>query len=85
MKSLYNQLVLTCYLSDVASALSPCGLCRQVIREFCKQAMPILLVPADYEARIAKGEADGILETSIGELLPHSFGPEDLERPRQAT
>ena len=45
--------------------------------------MPILLVPADYEARVAKGEPEGILETSIAELLPHSFGPEELELPRQ--
>ncbi|EKM57718.1 uncharacterized protein PHACADRAFT_251526 [Phanerochaete carnosa HHB-10118-sp] len=69
--------------SDVRAPLSPCGLCRQVIREFCAQKMPIFLVPADYEARVAKGETDGgIKETSIEELLPHSFGPEDLELPR---
>lgn len=59
-------------------------MCRQFIREFCKQEMPILLVPADYEARVAKGESDGILETNIGELLPHSFGPEELDLPRQS-
>lgn len=59
-------------------------MCRQFIREFCKNDMPILLVPADYEARIAEGKPDGVLESSIGELLPHSFGPEDLEKPRQA-
>ncbi|KAI0081086.1 cytidine deaminase [Panus rudis PR-1116 ss-1] len=70
-------------VTDVAQPLSPCGMCRQVIREFCAQTMPILLVPADYAERVAKGESDGILETSIGELLPHSFGPEDLELPRQ--
>ena len=58
-------------------------MCRQVIREFCAQKMPIFLVPADYEARIAKGEADGVQETSIAELLPHSFGPEALDLPRQ--
>jgi cytidine deaminase len=46
--------------------------------------MPIFMVPADYEARVAKGKPDGILETSIGELLPHGFGPEDLELPRQS-
>ena len=69
--------------SDVASAISPCGLCRQVIREFCAQQMPILLIPCDYEKRLAKGEPDGgVKETSIAALLPHSFGPEDLERPR---
>ena len=45
--------------------------------------MPILMVPADYESRIAKGEADGgIIETNIAELLPRSFGPEELELPR---
>lgn len=70
--------------SDVASAISPCGICRQFIREFCAQKMPILLVPADYDARLAKGEADGgVKETSIAELLPQSFGPEELELPRQ--
>ena len=69
--------------SDVASPLSPCGLCRQVIREFCAQTMPILRVPCDYEKRLAKGEPDGgVKETSIAALLPDSFGPEDLERPR---
>lgn len=68
---------------DVAASLSPCGMCRQVIREFCAKKMPILLVPADYEERVAKGKEDGVLETNIDELLPHSFGPEDLDRPRQ--
>lgn len=77
----------TAYLSDrdVASAISPCGMCRQFIREFCAQTMPIYLVPADYAERLAKGEADGVIETSIGELLPHGFGPEDLDLPRQSS
>ncbi|KAE9405992.1 cytidine deaminase [Gymnopus androsaceus JB14] len=67
-------------VSDVISPISPCGLCRQVIREFCTQDMPIFLVPADYpQADAAKG---GVKETSIGELLPDSFGPEQLELPR---
>ncbi|KAI0711796.1 cytidine deaminase [Cerioporus squamosus] len=70
-------------VTDVKSAISPCGMCRQVIREFCAQTMPILLVPADYEQRLAEGVVDGgVKETSIGELLPDSFGPEDLDRPR---
>ncbi|KAI0327063.1 cytidine deaminase [Cubamyces sp. BRFM 1775] len=70
-------------VTDVKSAISPCGMCRQVIREFCAQSMPILLVPADYEQRLAEGVADGgVKETSIGELLPDSFGPEDLDLPR---
>ncbi|KAI0833881.1 cytidine deaminase [Trametes gibbosa] len=70
-------------VTDVSSAISPCGMCRQVIREFCAQSMPILLVPADYAARLVAGEPDGgIRETSIGELLPDSFGPEQLDLPR---
>jgi hypothetical protein len=66
---------------DVAQPLAPCGICRQVIREFCALNMPILLVPAGYES--ANGDnTPGLLETSLGELLPHSFGPDALELPR---
>lgn len=46
----------------------PCGVCRQVIREFGKDATVI----------IANSEED-YREYSLDELLPHSFGPEDLE------
>ncbi|KAF7346186.1 Cytidine deaminase [Mycena sanguinolenta] len=35
-------------VTDVPSTISPCGMCRQVIREFCALDMPILLVPGDY-------------------------------------
>ncbi|MBE5833502.1 MAG: cytidine deaminase [Butyrivibrio sp.] len=46
----------------------PCGVCRQVIREFGKPDMKILLVktPDDYK------------EYTLEELLPESFGPENL-------
>ncbi|ETW78562.1 hypothetical protein HETIRDRAFT_410632 [Heterobasidion irregulare TC 32-1] len=65
--------------TDVAEALSPCGICRQVIREFCALAMPVLLVPAGYTSAVKE---DGIKETTVGGLLPDSFGPEHLELPR---
>lgn len=45
----------------------PCGVCRQVIREFGK----------DVRILIANSE-DDFLEYSLDELLPHSFGPEEL-------
>ena len=45
----------------------PCGVCRQVIREFGKDATIL----------IANSEED-FLEFSLEELLPHSFGPEEL-------
>ncbi|KIK30927.1 hypothetical protein PISMIDRAFT_669857 [Pisolithus microcarpus 441] len=69
--------------SDVATPISPCGICRQVLREFCTSDMPIFLVPADYPKKDA--EDGGILEVTAGSLLPHSFGPEDLELPRKTT
>lgn len=46
----------------------PCGVCRQVIREFGKDAKIV----------IAKSK-DEYREYTLNELLPHSFGPEDLQ------
>lgn len=46
----------------------PCGVCRQVMREFGKDAT-IIVANSEEDYRIYKLE----------ELLPHSFGPEDLE------
>ncbi|KAG2067351.1 cytidine deaminase [Suillus decipiens] len=63
--------------TDVASPIAPCGICRQVIREFCSLDMPILLAASSY-----KEKEDGVHESTLGELLPFSFGPEDLERDR---
>lgn len=48
---------------------SPCGGCRQVMAEFGLSTQVIL---ADGEGRIVK-------ETTVGELLPDAFRPEDLE------
>lgn len=48
---------------------SPCGGCRQVICEFAQQDLSILI--GNIEGKL-------ILETTLAELLPHSFGPEDL-------
>ena len=42
---------------------APCGACRQVIAEF-HPGMPVLFTGPD-----------GVVETTIDELLPHSFGP----------
>jgi cytidine deaminase len=47
---------------------SPCGMCRQMLSEFSPQ-LKVLLV--DEQGRL-------ILETSLRELLPHAFGPDDL-------
>lgn len=79
------QLISRTYNRDVPKyAISPCGICRQVLREFCAQDMPILLIPADYTGAESTtgGEKVEVRETTMGEILPNSFGPEDLERER---
>ena len=46
----------------------PCGICRQVLREFSPLSMPVIVgyVGGPYRVK------------TLGELLPESFGPEDL-------
>lgn len=48
---------------------SPCGGCRQVMREFAQQDLPVLI--GNVEGKL-------ILEITLADLLPYSFGPEDL-------
>lgn len=49
--------------------VTPCGGCRQRIREFASLETPIYVCCPEKGVR---------LTTSLGELLPHSFGPENL-------
>ena len=54
---------------DALEFCPPCGICRQVMREFC--------VPEHF--RIILGNAKGEIKSrTLAELLPDSFGPEDL-------
>ena len=46
----------------------PCGVCRQVLAEFCDPEMPVIVCNA-------AGEAE---QCTLGDLLPHSFGRTDL-------
>ncbi|MEL6998339.1 MAG: cytidine deaminase [Pseudomonadota bacterium] len=48
---------------------TPCGGCRQRIREFAARETPILI--AGRDALLAR--------FTLGELLPESFGPDNLE------
>lgn len=53
----------------ISELCAPCGVCRQVIREFCE--------PATF--RILMGTSDTeYIESTLEELLPYSFGPENL-------
>jgi cytidine deaminase len=49
--------------------VTPCGGCRQRIREFAEASTPVICLGVDGGAP---------LETTLGALLPHSFGPEFL-------
>ena len=53
----------------VAGAFPPCGICRQVMREFCGDDFIVLLVTGE----------DGYEEYKLADLLPHCFAPQHLE------
>jgi cytidine deaminase len=58
-------------IGDGDGLCTPCGGCRQRIREFADAATPIHIAgPFGVRARY-----------TLGELLPHSFGPEHLVKP----
>ncbi|EIM20496.1 cytidine deaminase [Wallemia mellicola CBS 633.66] len=70
-------------VSDLDEPITPCGICRQFIREFFSPETPILLVSQAHPANNAsetsyKGPL--IKRTNISVLLPDSFGPEQLDR-----
>ena len=48
---------------------APCGVCRQVLREFCE--------PNTF--RIILGTTEEVQVFTLNDLLPASFGPSDLE------
>ena len=50
------------------SFAAPCGVCRQMLFEFCGPDMPVIM---------AKSEEDTLVMT-LGELLPVGFGPDNL-------
>ncbi|EFZ00512.2 Cytidine deaminase, homotetrameric [Metarhizium robertsii ARSEF 23] len=54
--------------TDVAPPASPCGMCRQFIREFCRLDMPVIMFDKD----------ENYVVLTLEELLPLSFGPEKL-------
>ncbi|XP_059546936.1 cytidine deaminase [Myotis daubentonii] len=49
--------------------ISPCGACRQVMREF----------GSNWDVYLTKPDGTYVL-TTVQELLPASFGPEDLQK-----
>ena len=53
---------------EISAFTAPCGVCRQVLREFCSDGFRIILAAPDSETRTF----------TLGELLPQSFGQSSL-------
>ncbi|MBQ7328831.1 MAG: cytidine deaminase [Oscillospiraceae bacterium] len=52
----------------ITNLCTPCGVCRQVLREFCKDDFPVYLA-----------HKDGYKTLTLGDLLPYSFGEDSLQ------
>lgn len=53
----------------IAGAFPPCGVCRQVLAEFCPPDFPVLLITGEGAYR----------RVTLAELLPFGFGPSYME------
>ncbi len=58
-------------VGDAPQPVTPCGGCRQKLREFAADPVPVIV--ADLHMVRARH--------TLGELLPASFGPDHLARP----
>ena len=52
----------------ITNLCTPCGVCRQVLQEFCKDDFPVYLA-----------HKDGYKALTLGDLLPYSFGEDSLK------
>jgi len=52
---------------EIRELCAPCGVCRQVLEEFCPADMPVILTDGEKTA-----------EFTLGGLLPMSFGAKNL-------
>lgn len=55
---------------EISDYTAPCGICRQTLREFVD--------PSEFYVIMAKSKDDYIIKT-LEELLPMSFGPDNLK------
>jgi cytidine deaminase len=67
----HREIVAVAVSAPRAAGTTPCGACRQVMNEF-KPSNREMLVILDY--------FDSSTTVTLSDLLPRSFGPQDLER-----
>ena len=68
-----------CFPSDLQEDfISPCGACRQVMREFCDDDFKVILLTEQT------GGENKYEVYDLSEVLPLSFGPTDMHiKPRR--
>lgn len=54
---------------EIVGAFPPCGVCRQVMAEFCSPDFTVLVVTGQ----------DSFKKYTLGELLPEAFTPKNIE------
>ena len=54
---------------ELSGFFPPCGVCRQVMREFCKDVFKVIM----------GGKNDEFKVMNLSEILPESFSPSDLK------
>ncbi len=64
-----RRIVAAVVVGEGAQPCTPCGGCRQKLREFARDDMPVIVA----DTQQVRGRF------TLGELLPHSFGPEHLK------
>lgn len=62
-----RELLAVAIVTETEGPVSPCGMCRQMIREFAEDLPIVLSTKVDERSR-----------HTLAELLPHSFSPRDL-------
>lgn len=64
---------------EITSCAYPCGVCRQVLSEFCDRDFIVITV------KNADGDKIVFEEHTLSELLPYSFGSDNLNKPKGGT
>ncbi|MFC7080657.1 cytidine deaminase [Halorussus caseinilyticus] len=59
--------------SGARDGVTPCGMCRQTLAEFCDDDLPVLCDEGD------DGDEYAVSEYTLGELLPNTITEEMLE------